>query len=68
LRVTTEDYKKASENYFPGRDSIDKYPVTSKEAFKNKTESLFSKDFNNPLNKVLELPKSSKKKTKQLIY
>ena len=49
-------------------DSSEYFKPSTKEAFKNKTGSLFSKNFNNPLNKVLELPKSSKKKTKQLIY
>jgi hypothetical protein len=43
---------------------IKEYPITPKQAIK----SIFDKDFNNPLNEVLELPKSSKKKTKQLIY
>jgi hypothetical protein len=56
---TPETYGYSSAEY-----SISIDPITPKQAIK----SIFDKDFNNPLNEVLELPKSSKKKTKQLIY
>jgi hypothetical protein len=57
--LTPETYGYSSAEY-----SISIDPITPKQAIK----SIFDKNFNNPLNEVLELPKSSKKKTKQLIY
>jgi hypothetical protein len=57
--LTPETY-----GYSSARYSISIDPITPKQAIK----SIFDKDYSSPLNEVLELPKSSKKQTKQLIY
>jgi hypothetical protein len=61
--LTPETYGYSSDRYFISVGA-EEHSITPKQAIK----SIFDKDYSSPLNEVLELPKSSKKKTKQLIY
>jgi hypothetical protein len=61
--LTPETYGYLSNRYFISVGA-EEHSITPKQAIK----SIFDKDYSSPLNEVLELPKSSKKKTKQLIY